>query len=137
MTQERGPLSSEQFDAVASWDQRQAEAWGGLDIPEPAEHMPIEEARRYVDPVFSPWSKFHAQEKGYIAGLAEHVKARGVQVPIRIQHSRDQDPHKIYDGHHRLAAAEVAGLKTVPVVFYDRRGDRTTKQPPHSFPLKD
>jgi ParB/Sulfiredoxin domain len=104
-------LSPNQFDMVDRWDSRITHQ-----AREPEGHMPLAEVRKHVDPVFHPWSKFHAQEDRYIGGLAESMSARGVHDPLII----DTDRGLLVDGHHRLAAAERLGLESLPW----RRPDR-------------
>lgn len=101
-------LNSDQFRNI--WDDH-TERMKAEATKYPAEGMmPIAEARKFADPVFSPWEKFHAQEKGYIGQLAEHVKREGIIKPLVMN---EKGTHW-YDGNHRLAAAEVAGLTHVP-----------------------
>lgn len=103
-------LNPEQFSqrAVEMWDERTE---GHVRL-EPEGHMPLHEARKRIDPVFNDWDKFHRQERGYLEGLASHISKRGFVSPITL------DPPelggRIYDGHHRLAAAELAGETTIP-----------------------
>jgi hypothetical protein len=74
--------------------------------------MPISQAISQRDPAFTDWGKFHSQEASYIHGLRRDIEHRGMLNPIQFEGQGDRT--QIYDGHHRLAAAELAGHKEVP-----------------------
>lgn len=48
-----------------------------------------------------------------ISELAEDIRQRGIQLPLRVWMGRGEP--LVNDGHHRYAAAEIAGVATVPV----------------------
>lgn len=126
-TQQREPSAMEE-DPISRWDERQERGWGGLKKPEPQGEMPLERARQYVDPVFSPWSKFHENERNYLHGLTQHIAARGVEIPIQIR----ADTGMIFDGHHRLAGSELAKKKTIPYRFVDKDNNTVPETAPWS-----
>ncbi len=110
-------------DAFHHWDRAMRPYLvGEYQSSEPEGRMPVAEALERVDLNFRPWEKFHKMEKGYIEGLAEHVSSRGIINPIQFHPNEGYRRHAmgteeyIYDGHHRLAAAELAGLPDVPFV---------------------
>jgi hypothetical protein len=49
--------------------------------------------------------------------IQEDIRRRGVREPIPVDY--EQTPPKVIDGHTRLALAERAGLKKVPVEHHD------------------
>lgn len=71
--------------------------------------MPIAEMKQHMDPVFKSWDHLKTQEHGYISNLADHVKRHGVIEPVVLN-----EHGVIYDGHHRVAAAEMAGVSEIP-----------------------
>ena len=63
------------------------------------------------------------KELGDIDGLAESIKLNGLINPITV-HARDDLPrpalYLLLAGGRRFTAAEVAGIKEIPVRVYDR-----------------
>lgn len=80
-------------------------------FPAEGQEMPIEQAKDLRDPAFRDWNKFKSQNAGYIDNLGRQIRQEGLQRPITIR--RDKHPY-IWDGHHRLAALEDMGAKTIP-----------------------
>jgi ParB-like chromosome segregation protein Spo0J len=51
-----------------------------------------------------------------------HVAEHGIQSPLLL--GDKQGAVSLYDGHHRLLAAEELGLPTVPVALHESLGER-------------
>jgi ParB/RepB/Spo0J family partition protein len=52
------------------------------------------------------------------AELLKSVRKHGVKTPIQVRRIEDGE-HFLEEGHHRVVAAREAGLKTIPVEFYN------------------
>jgi hypothetical protein len=104
-------LSQQQFgDKTGSiWDAHTDEMRASAKEYPAEGKMPITEMKQRMDPVFRSWSHFTSTEHGYISNLADHVKREGVIEPVILT-----EHGMIYDGHHRTAAAEMAGETEVP-----------------------
>jgi ParB family chromosome partitioning protein len=66
-------------------------------------------------------------EEESLAELAESIKARGVEIPIRV--IEREGLYEIQDGHRRFLAARMAGMVTIPalVVKADEIGNEIDK----------
>lgn len=57
------------------------------------------------------------------SGLTKNVAKRGIQKPVKLSFDDDallsSKPGVIVDGHHRVAAAKMAGQKYIPVEYED------------------
>lgn len=64
-------------------------------------------------------------EESTVSEMADSIREHGVLMPIVVtEHPTEYDRWLILDGHHRAAAARLAGLRTVPaVVRHDLDGD--------------
>ena len=121
-------------EAFHHWDQHiefldEEQAKGRKMYEEPHGTMPVEEMLSRIDANFAPWERFQEVESYYNHPLGEHIAARGMKNPIVLHPTTNHrgEPTRyregglhpdeyIYDGHHRLAAAQFAGLKEVPYV---------------------
>lgn len=121
-------------EAFHGWDQLferidAEQAKGRKMYEEPHGYMPVEEMLTRIDDNFRPWEKFRQVEAYYNNPLGEHMAARGVKNPVVLHptsnHRGERTRYRgeglhpdeyIYDGHHRLAGAQFAGLKEVPFV---------------------
>ena len=61
-----------------------------------------------------------------LQGLAENIKAHGVQQPIQLRWSDTHSKWLIVYGHRRVRASKLAGLNTVPCIFIDDDVDEPT-----------
>ena len=61
-----------------------------------------------------------------LQGLAENIKAHGVQQPIQLRWSDTHSKWLIVYGHRRFRASKLAGLNTVPCIFIDDDVDEPT-----------
>ena len=59
---------------------------------------------------------------GDLAGLTRSIKAHGVMLPLLVTPPGLDGMHQIIAGHRRHAAADAAGLDTVPVLIRDLTG---------------
>jgi len=74
------------------------------------EEIPVEQIK-VID-------SFNARrDVGDIEGLTESIKAQGVQVPLGV-HKKKKDNYSLVYGFRRFAAAQEAGLESVPVRIY-------------------
>jgi len=61
-----------------------------------------------------------------LQGLADNIKAHGVQQPIQLRWSDTHSKWLIVYGHRRFRASKLAGLNTVPCIFIDDDVDEPT-----------
>jgi len=80
------------------------------------EQQPLRVGRVNVDKI-----RFRAGNRslGDLRELAESLRQEGVLQPLLLH--RIGDVHEVLDGHRRLAAARLAGLRTVPAVIVAQR----------------
>lgn len=80
------------------------------------EQQPLKTGRLSPDKI-----RFRAGNRnlGDLRELAESLRQDGVLQPLLVH--RVGDDVEVLDGHRRLAAARIAGLRTVPVVIVPRR----------------
>ncbi|MEZ6098143.1 MAG: ParB/RepB/Spo0J family partition protein [Pirellulaceae bacterium] len=61
-----------------------------------------------------------------LKGLAENIRAHGVQQPIQLRWSEPHNKWLIVYGHRRYRASQLAGLKIIPCSFIDDGVDEST-----------
>jgi hypothetical protein len=79
-------------------------------------HSSPEELLQHWDPnLKNPEALRDWSGPGYIEGLKEDIRQRGIQDPIQVRRPRTpNDPPMIYDGHHRLLVALDEKHSSVP-----------------------
>lgn len=58
------------------------------------------------------------RDLGDLTELSESIKRHGIMVPLILE--RRGETYRVRDGHRRLAAAELAGLRTVPAIIHEQ-----------------
>lgn len=80
-----------------------------------AKHMGLNDLlKQYRDGDEIGWQnefdELWSREPGYMDHLCDSINRCGITIPILLG-----DDGRVWDGHHRLAAAQMLGLETVPV----------------------
>lgn len=78
--------------------------------------MTIDELKKYIDPNVS-LNNIRSQERSYLDNLKRQISQNGIQQPLQLK--RYNNTFLIWDGNHRLAAAEELGIKELPVIVVD------------------
>lgn len=63
--------------------------------------------------------RLRAVDADYVALLAESIRQRGLDQPIRVTHADAAGFHRLISGAHRLAAVRALGLASIPAIPFD------------------
>jgi len=63
--------------------------------------------------------RLRAVDDDYVALLAESIRQRGLDQPIRVTHADAAGFHRLISGAHRLSAVRLLGLETIPAIPFD------------------
>jgi len=80
----------------------------------------VVEAATLEDPNI-PLVRLWEEEKPYIQNLMRDIKEHGIREPIQIKETPGGG-QIVWEGHHRLVAAQQLGIKDIPVEFLDVAG---------------
>jgi hypothetical protein len=81
--------------------------------------LPISELKRYKELDREGTHSYGKYSEETINNIASEVKSGGViKEPLILEHNTESQWGYLGEGHHRLAAAEKAGLTHVPVTIY-------------------
>lgn len=111
MPKRGGNVSLSSFDDIFSTEQSRAE-----DNLEKIQNVPLEELHPFKD------HPFKVLDDEAMQRTVESVAQYGVLAPA-IARPRPEGGYEIISGHRRLHAAELAGLKTIPVIVRDLDDD--------------
>jgi hypothetical protein len=98
---------------------------GGLGhMPEDPHHsitamLPIEQVKKYREVDRAGKHSYGTASEEIISKIANDIKSGGViKEPLILEHNTESQWGYLGEGHHRLIAAEKAGLTHVPVTIY-------------------
>jgi 8-oxo-dGTP pyrophosphatase MutT (NUDIX family) len=85
-----------------------------------AEHMHTSYVAEHYWPDNIPKEEFRHEEAKYQRHFNDRIADEGIQHPVEVMH--DHTGTRIWDGLHRVIAAEELGLPSVPVMFHTPGG---------------
>lgn len=95
--------------------------------------VPIAVARRYME-YDRTGREAHTNSEQVINDLANHLRNGGViEEPVYISHSLKHNWGHIGEGHHRIEAAERAGLTHIPLTVFSREDDSSVSDNKRMF----
>jgi hypothetical protein len=91
--------------------------------------LPIEQVKKYRELDREGKDSYGDTSKKNISNIVNDVKQGGViKEPLILEHNTETQWGYLGEGHHRLAAAEKAGLTHVPVYVYSTKYAEDVKQ---------
>lgn len=85
--------------------------------------VPVQVAKRYME-YDRTGQQAYPQSEQIINDLANHLRGGGIiHTPVYISHSTEHNWGFLAEGHHRVEAAERAGLTHIPLTVFTRESD--------------